>query len=153
METRLERKRNAKRERVRVNACTWHETRSILGERMAPNVTKIRAQRYALHPVILRHGPRNIITRLETPQYCDMDRAILRGWRPSNIATWTAQYYARNITRSALRRRPRLIAIFSDPVILQLCLILVRIGHVVLDSDFVHVLSYGAFYLESISLG
>ena len=26
----------------------------------APDVTKIRAQRYALYPAILRHGPRNI---------------------------------------------------------------------------------------------
>ena len=26
----------------------------------APNVTKIRARRYVIYPVILRHGPRNI---------------------------------------------------------------------------------------------
>ena len=42
----------------------------------APNVTKIRARRYGLYPVILRHGPRNITRSalrrrmIVTPSYC-----------------------------------------------------------------------------------
>ena len=66
---------------------------------------------------------------------------------PRNIATWTVQYYAVGVTTSTVSYCREHFrggnAIFSDPVILQLCLkiILVRIGHVVLDSDFVHVLS------------
>ena len=65
---------------------------------------------------------------------------------PRNIPTRTAQYYAVGVTTSTPSYcREHFCggnAIFSDPVILQLCLkiILVRIGHVVLDSDFVHVL-------------
>ena len=87
----------------------------------APNVTKIRARRYALYPAILRRPPRNI-TRFGVTTSSDTDPVILRGlrhrgvWKPRNI-TWSAWRRCWVMTPSYCG--VNLEGLFSDPVILR----------------------------------